>query len=82
VSVPVRVTVAEHEGIWASSPDAQARLAGLFTAAPRVHTAVQSDAPHNISLSSAARAYHLHVLAFAEECALWARLTAISNRSG
>jgi pimeloyl-ACP methyl ester carboxylesterase len=36
-------------------------------------TATQAGAPHNISLSSAARAYHLHVLAFAEECALWAR---------
>jgi pimeloyl-ACP methyl ester carboxylesterase len=72
VRVPVRITVAEHEGIWSVSPAAQHRLAALFTAAPRVQTAWQRAAPHNISLSSAARAYHLHVLAFAEECAQWA----------
>ena len=73
VAVPVRITVAEHERFWQSSPASQARVAALFTAAPRVQTATQAGAPHNISLSSAARAYHLHVLAFAEECALWAR---------
>ena len=73
ITVLVRITVAEHEGFWQSSPESQARIAALFTAAPRVQTAVQPDAPHNISLSLAARAYHLHVLAFAEECVLWAR---------
>jgi len=79
ITVPVRITVAEHERFWQSSPQSQARIAALFTAAPRVQTAVQLGAPHNISLSSAARAYHLHVLAFAEECVLWARRSGRSD---
>lgn len=68
IAVPVRITMAEHEGFWPADGPALARLAALFTAAPRVETAHQPAAPHNISLSYAARAYHLRVLGFAEEC--------------
>jgi pimeloyl-ACP methyl ester carboxylesterase len=79
VTVPVRLTLAEHEQVWDATPEGQAGIAALFTAAPWVQTALQPDAPHNISLSLAARAYHLHVLAFADECGLWARR---SGRAG
>jgi pimeloyl-ACP methyl ester carboxylesterase len=81
VTVPVRLTLAEHEQVWDSTPEGQVEIAAMFSSAPRVQTALQLDAPHNISLSLTARAYHLHVLAFAEECVLWARRSGRSDEA-
>jgi pimeloyl-ACP methyl ester carboxylesterase len=70
VRIPVRYTLGDHEGVWSNGPEALASFAALFTASPRVVTAEQSQAGHNLSLGRSALAYHLSVLAFAEECAL------------
>jgi pimeloyl-ACP methyl ester carboxylesterase len=70
VRVPVHITLAQYERAWNSGPAALADLASLFTASPRVETAEQSDAAHNLSVGWTALPYHLKVLAFAEECAI------------
>lgn len=70
VRVPVHLTLAEHEQVWANGPAGLADLASMFTAAPRVVRHEQAGAGHNTSLSRTALAYHLRVLAFVEECVL------------
>jgi pimeloyl-ACP methyl ester carboxylesterase len=70
VRVPVRYTLAEHEKVWANDPEAMSGIADLFTASPRVLTHLQRDGAHNLSVCVSAMAYHLGVLAFAEECAV------------
>jgi hypothetical protein len=70
ITVPVRITMAELDGLWPSSEEDLIELAGLFSKSPRVRHHRQYAGPHNLSLSWAARAYHLGVLAFAEECLL------------
>lgn len=69
VRVPVRYTLAEHETVWRPGPAALADIAALFTASPRVAVDEQRGGGHNLSLGFSAAAYHLKVLAFAEECA-------------
>jgi pimeloyl-ACP methyl ester carboxylesterase len=73
ITVPVRITMGEMDGLWSNTDEDLAELAALFSASPRVQYSRQYAAPHNLSLSWAARAYHLQVLAFAEECLLAAR---------
>lgn len=70
VRIPVRYTLGDHERVWSNGPTALAGIAALFSGSPRVVTAEQSAAGHNLSLGRSALAYHLSVLAFAEECAL------------
>jgi pimeloyl-ACP methyl ester carboxylesterase len=72
VRVPVRYTIADHESVWATGPAALAEVAALFTASPRVVAEEQAAAGHNLSLGLSARAYHLKVLSFVEECAVLA----------
>jgi hypothetical protein len=74
IRVPVRISIADHERWWVAGAEAMAELRGLFKLSPRVDVAVQPHAGHNISLGRSARAYHLKVLAFAEECILAAGL--------
>ncbi|MEY6566229.1 alpha/beta hydrolase [Streptomyces sp. PGLac3x] len=71
VRVPVRFTFAEHEFWWQHDARAVARLRSRLSGAPRVVTDHQPDAGHNISLGWSARAYHLRVLGFVEECLRW-----------
>jgi len=73
VRVPVRVTSAEHESVWQCDETALREVAGLFGAAPRCEVNVQFDSGHNVSAGYGAAAYHLGVLAFAEECVLAAQ---------
>jgi pimeloyl-ACP methyl ester carboxylesterase len=73
ITVPVRITMGEIDGLWSSTEEDLAELAGLFSASPRVRYNRQYAGPRNLSLSWSARAYHLNVLAFAEECLLAAR---------
>ncbi|MET9836145.1 alpha/beta hydrolase [Streptomyces sp. NPDC006385] len=68
IRVPVRLTFAQHEGWWGHEDEDLADLIGRLCAAPRVVVDHLPHAGHNISLGWAARAYHLKVLAFAEEC--------------
>jgi pimeloyl-ACP methyl ester carboxylesterase len=70
VRVPVHYTLGDHERVWSTGPAAMAEVGGLFTASPRVVTAEQADAAHNLSLGWSALSYHLKVLSFAEECAV------------
>lgn len=70
VRVPVRYTLGEHESVWSPGPGALADIAALFTASPRVAVNEQADSPHNLSVGLTARAYHLTVLSFAEQCAV------------
>lgn len=68
VRVPVHFTAGEYEHVWRNDPDALSDIASLFTSAPRVEVRIQEDGGHNLSLGYTAPAYHLQVLAFAEEC--------------
>lgn len=78
VRVPVRLTFAQHEAWWGHADEDLADLVGRLSAAPRVVVDHLPHAGHNISLGWAARAYHLKVLAFAEEC-LTARAHAVGQ---
>lgn len=77
VRVPVQFSVAEHERVWKSDPDALAEIASTFTASPRFVINEQAGAGHNLSLSVSAAAYHMNVLSFVEECVV-ARKNAIA----
>jgi hypothetical protein len=68
VGVPVQFSVAEHERVWRSDPEALADIAAMFTVSPRFVLNEQVGAGHNLSLSVNAAAYHLKVLSFVEEC--------------
>lgn len=69
LSVPVRMTFAEHEGWWQHDERAIGEIRELLVASPRVEIEHHRHAGHNISLGWSARAYHLKALAFADECA-------------
>ena len=68
VRVPVEVSVAEYESVWEATPTANAEVAEMFTASPRVVINEVAGAGHNLSVGLAADAYHQHVLSFVEEC--------------
>ncbi|GAA4401496.1 alpha/beta hydrolase [Tsukamurella soli] len=68
VAIPVSLTLAEHDNIWQSGTEAQALLAGHFTAAPLVRVDRFAGAGHSIELHRGARAYALYQLAFAAAC--------------
>ncbi|WP_235156980.1 alpha/beta hydrolase [Rhodococcus ruber] len=70
VTLPIRYTLGDHEAWWQPGDQGLAEVAALFRASPRVVTHEQVDASHNLSLGLAARAYHLSLLAFVEECVL------------
>lgn len=70
IRVPVRFTLGDHERVWRNDPDGMAHAGTAFTAAPRVVLNRQPGSGHNLSVGRSARAYHLGVLAFAEECLL------------
>ncbi|MEU1983070.1 alpha/beta hydrolase [Nocardia sp. NPDC019395] len=74
VRIPVRFTLGEHERVWRNDPAEMTAAGALFTGSPRVVVNLQPNTGHNISLGYTAPAYHLTVLAFAEEC-LTARRT-------
>jgi pimeloyl-ACP methyl ester carboxylesterase len=68
VRVPVQFSVAEHERVWKSDPEALAEIAAMFTGSPCFVINEQVRAGHNLSLSVSAAAYHLKVLSFVEDC--------------
>lgn len=68
VTAPVQFSVADHEAVWESTPEAVASIAALFGAAPRVTINEVADAGHNISVGLTADVYHRRVFEFADEC--------------
>jgi pimeloyl-ACP methyl ester carboxylesterase len=68
VTVPVEFSVADHESVWESTPEALAAIVALFTAAPRVAVNEIADSGHNLSVGLTADTYHRKVLSFIEEC--------------
>jgi pimeloyl-ACP methyl ester carboxylesterase len=67
VTVPVNITLAEHDNIWQSDADARAALSLHFTETPSIRTELFAGAGHSIELHRNARAYCLRQLAFAEQ---------------
>ncbi len=70
VTVPVRITFAEHERWWDGGAAVLPTVAAAYRSSPLVETGVQPNGGHNLSLGFGARPYHLRVLAFAEICLL------------
>lgn len=64
----MRFTFGDHERLWEVSDEHFTAIRVLMTSCPRLDFAVQEGAGHNVSLSYAARVYHLRALAFADEC--------------
>jgi hypothetical protein len=79
VRIPVRFSLADHEAFWEAGPEGLADVASMFTASPRVVVNEQRDGGHNLSLGYSAAAYHLGVLAFAEECVVRANKAVASE---
>lgn len=83
VTVPVSITLAEHDNIWQSGTAARDAAARHFTAAPSVRTGLFAAAGHSIELHRGARAYCLRQLAFAEEClTAWPPAAGSPGRAG
>lgn len=68
ITVPAHVTFAEHERWWRHDSEDIATLTGAFVRAPWVDVDRQRAAGHNVSLGWTARAHHLKMLSFADEC--------------
>ncbi len=68
VRVPVQFSVADHESVWESSPEALSSITALFTGAQRVRLNRMAGSGHNLSVGRSAGEYHSRVLSFIEEC--------------
>ncbi len=68
VTVPVEFSVADHERVWETTPEAVEAIAAMFTSSPRVVINEMPDSGHNLSVGHSADAYHRRVLSFVEEC--------------
>jgi pimeloyl-ACP methyl ester carboxylesterase len=74
VQIPVRFTFGDHERLWVTGPEHFVALREVLPSAPRIEFDIQQASGHNVSLSWAARAYHLKSLAFAEDCMVDSRI--------
>ena len=70
ITIPVRLTFAEHEGFWRTDAGSMSLLRRHLRNAVPLTIEAEPGAGHNTSLGLAARAYHLKVVAFAESCVL------------
>ncbi len=68
LTVPVQFSIADHEAVWESTPEALADIAALFTSASRVTVNEMPDSGHNLSVGLTAGAYHDRVLSFVDQC--------------
>lgn len=68
VSVPVELSIADHESVWESTPEAIGAITALFTAAPRIAVNEMADSGHNLSVGLTADEYHQRVLSFISDC--------------
>jgi pimeloyl-ACP methyl ester carboxylesterase len=69
VRVPVEFSVADHESVWESTPEALSVITALFTSSPRIVVNEMADSGHNLSVGRSAGEYHHRVLSFVAECA-------------
>jgi pimeloyl-ACP methyl ester carboxylesterase len=79
VRVPVHNAVAEFDAVFDSSPASVGQFARMLTAAPFVEASIARDTGHSIDHHILGHALHLRQLAFAEECALWARQNSVGR---
>ena len=75
IHVPVRVTLAEFDNIWSPAPEARATLADVLKSSVWAEVILQRFSGHSTHGHIAARAHHLEVLSFAEQCIVRARCT-------
>ena len=68
LNIPVEFSVADHESVWESTPQALAAITALFTASQRVAVNKMSHSGHNLSVGLSADTYHRNVMSFIEEC--------------
>ncbi|MGX1811042.1 alpha/beta hydrolase [Nocardia sp. NPDC055321] len=68
VPIPVRFTIGDHERVWRSDAEELTAVGAMFRSAPRVVLSHRPNTGHNLSVGYTAAAYHLSLLAFAEEC--------------
>lgn len=68
VDVPVQFSVADHESVWESTPEALSAITALFTASPHVVVNEMADSGHNLSVGLSGGEYHQRVLSFISEC--------------
>ena len=68
VRVPVEFSVAEHESVWESDPEALAAIAALFTASPRVRRQRNGRQRTQSQRRPDRRGVSPKVLSFVEEC--------------
>lgn len=73
VRVPVEFSVADHESVWESTPEALSAITALFNDAPLVRINEMADSGHNLSVGLTADRYHQTVMSFIEECIADAR---------
>lgn len=69
VTSPVEFSVAEHERVWETTPEATRAIAALFTSSRRVVVNEMPDSGHNLSVGWSAGEYHRRVLSFVDACA-------------
>ncbi len=80
VQVPVHNALAEFDALWDSAPENVAKFAAMFGSAPFVDASVARGTGHSIDHHILGHALHLRQLAFADECAAWARARVESVR--
>lgn len=68
VSVPVQFSVADHESVWETTPEALTAIAGLFARPGDVRLNHMANSGHNLSVGRTADRYHRSVLSLLEEC--------------
>lgn len=73
VRVPVQFSVADHESVWESTPEALSSIEALFTASPLTRINKMADSGHNLSVGLTAGRYHQTVMSFIEKCIADAR---------
>ena len=68
VTVPVQFSVADHESVWDTTPEALNAITGLFARPDAVRLNHMANSGHNVSVGRTADRYHRNVLSFLEEC--------------
>ncbi|WP_410631617.1 alpha/beta hydrolase [Amycolatopsis sp. cmx-4-83] len=77
VRVPVHNALAEFDALWESNAENVAKFAAMFGSAPFVDASVARGTGHSIDHHVLGHALHLRQLAFADECAAWARVGSV-----
>lgn len=73
IRAPVQYILGQDENLWTATPQSVAEYGHLHSAAPFVDARLMPNVGHNIDMHFLGRALHLRQLAFAAECAAWAK---------